>query len=658
MSNLIPTEKTKSELLVIDEITKFIFDTYDLDWNIDDLFWYEYHGFGRLIHLESTRKEGEPLSKSNIYITFDWYEERLKREREGWTSTPNKQLLSDVMYGTRPQKIVAQSQEEFSQDLELLINGKISMQELVEAKYPTESTSQETGLMIMNKDILIQKKKELVERQEYAMSRAAAARVLLEKRKDELRAFAGQMSKFIQKLNRLIWSIELYLGINEELQQFGFGKPAPADAPISLRQRKLFMDEEVGEPMDDMKGLDFQSIEVFDKWLMDTSPYYRVKNYELMAPEQKCVVIFQVRRNDKEYTSNPFINSLMNVENRKTYILIRNGENIFRIYADITIGDKLFPDQQELTELVEKMEGSYKSKPGEWRSTNDPERAEETIERYKLNVILLQGIIERTPCFPDNSATTSIFDPNGYEGKINFVYDATASQLLPSHIPTFNEWKNTLNESIDEGNRIFLIRGMYSRHWGRGNDKSRFFKVYYSDHSVPSPPATGVYQLYADHKYEGRKKIEGKPLLYIKYNPKDEVAWSWSRSYQDRDDYTRKNRLSWAVYRSDSFFINWDAIDRDQLETLEFYLYTRIGRTEYLSYIPMLYELFKEKKKEIAEEDNFLRLCLNQAGLDEDNYFGLAIRAMEWWKLKNKWKRALNTDDTKALRMIVKRLQS
>jgi hypothetical protein len=31
--------------------------------------------------------------------------------------------------------------------------------------------------------------------------------------------------------------------------------------------------------------------------------------------------------------------------------------------------------------------------------------------------------------------------------------------------------------------------------------------------------------------------------------------------------------------------------------------------------------------------------------------------AISWWKLKNKWKRGIMSDDSKALRMIIKRLE-
>lgn len=657
------SQKSKSELIIIDDIFAWLFKTYNLDWKLGDLFWSPSYGMAYLVDIELINKSKEnPYDKSNINIYFNFYKKVLEDERDGRSGDYYKRhkysLFEYFQYtSTKPIKIEANSEDEFDNDLEKIVNGTASLEDLMAIKYP-ESNNQSSELMIMNKDILLERKKDLVKKQQFLQSRSEAAKIMLENRASELRKVAEKMNKFIAKLNRLIYSIELYLGIKEEMHQFGFGNNAPAEDPICFRQRRMYMDVEVGDPLEDLKGLDWKKIDAFDEWLMRDNPYWKKKNYELVIPESKCVVVFRVREKDKDYgTGNPFIEGNLNIDNKLTYILIRNGDNIFRIFGDITIGEKLFPDQDELTELIDRIEGRYRPNTPEFKWVHgreqDKEKADDIIERYKLNMILLQGIIERTPCFPDNSSTTSIFDAKGYEGKIKFIYDATLSKQLPAGIPTFLEWQAALNKDIKEGSRAFLISSMFTKHWGRGNDKSRLFKVYYNEHSVPAKPPTGVYQVYSEKNHTTYRNPTPYEQLYIKYNPKDDIAWSWAESYYDREDKTRKNRLSWAIYESDNFLINYDAISRNDLKTLEFYLYTRIGRENYLSYMPTLFNLFKAKEMEIKEEDNFIKLCLNQAGLNEVNDFKKGVEAMEWWKLKNKWKRALTVDDSKALRMIV-----
>jgi hypothetical protein len=664
MPNIELSQKSNHELAIIDDIFAWLFKTYDLDWQLGDLFWSATYGMAYLVDIELINPNKEnPYEKNNINIYFNFYKRVEQDKREGRTNDYDKRhkysLFEYFQYSSsKPIKIEANSEEEFDKDLNDVVNGVTTLEHLLSLKYPETSGNQGSELMIMNKDILLERKKDLVKKQQFLQSRSEAAKVMLENRASELRKVAERMNKFIAKLNRLIYSIELYLGIKEEMHQFGFGNNAPAEEPICFRQRRMYMDVEVGDPLEDLKGLDWEKIDAFDEWLMKDNVYWKKKNYELVIPENKCVVIFRVREKDKDYgTGNPFIEGNLNIDNRLTYILIRNGENIYRIFGDITIGEKLFPDQEELTELIDRIEGRHKPDTAEYKWVHgreqDKEQADDIVERYKLNMILLQGIIERTPCFPENSTTTNIFSPDGYDGKIKFIYDATLNRQLPSGVPTFLEWQKTLNKDIKEGSRVFLISSLFSKHWGSGNDKSRLFKVYYNEHSVPAKPTNGIYQVYSEKNHTTLRNPTPYEQLFIKYNPKDDIAWSWSDSYYDREDKTRKNRLSWAIYESDNFLINYDAISREDLKTLEFYLYTRIGRENYLSYMPTLFNLFKAKEKEIQEEDNFIKLCLTQAGLDAEIDFQSGIDAMEWWKLKNKWKRALTADDSKALRMIV-----
>lgn len=648
MSNI---QKSKAELQIIDEILEYIFINNDLDFQIGDLFWSEHYGICELQNISLKEEYNDNLDYDKIhkssYILLHWKylkNENYKREIE---------TVSDFLHYRSTHKIESQTAEQFYEDINSIADNKITLEELINQKFNVNSqTSSSNELMVMDKNILIQKKKELLRQHEFATARMNAVKNMLEHRMREMREVATQFKKYVSKLNRLIFSIELYLGLNEEMVQFNIGLNAPESDPICLRQRRLYMDVEMGDPTDDLKGLDFTGIEDFDEWLLKFNPYHLKKNYEILIPESKCIVIFKVRKTDKQYFSdNPWLNMIYNEENKFTYILIRNGENIFRIWADIIIDEKLFPDQIELEKLMHDLEG-------EKISDYDKEKAESKYERYKLNIILLQGIIERTNCFPDNKYNTNLFIPEQYLDKVKFIYDGTLSNQLPSGIPTFLEWKKQLNNQLEEGNRILYISKLYKAYKYKEDIQYRLFKSNYrSEWNVPDAPKDGIYTLFTELARIGKYSRDEKDILFIKYNPKDEVRISWG-NYDSDNDYIRKNRLSYAIFKDDEFIINYDAINRDQLKTLDFYLYTRIGREDYLSYIPILMDLYKAKELEIKEENSFIELCLSQAGLDIVNDFHKGIEAMEWWKLKNKWKRGLNNDDTKALRMIIKKLKN
>jgi hypothetical protein len=56
---------------------------------------------------------------------------------------------------------------------------------------------------------------------------------------------------------------------------------------------------------------------------------------------------------------------------------------------------------------------------------------------------------------------------------------------------------------------------------------------------------------------------------------------------------------------------------------------------------------------EIDAEKLFAELIIKETHKPESYVF----EAIKWWKLKNKWKRGINLDDTKAYRMILRKLK-
>lgn len=352
-----PVEKTKQELAIIDKLSEWLLLHCDVSYEIGMLVYAEYDGMGRILdiaHRPNEKDEDkETLTKHTVKIQIEWLDKKLDQYNPQWQS------MYDILQYDSKMRPIRTTQDEYFAEIEALANKSIGMNDLLAIHFPDKSSEQETGVMIMNRDVLLSRKKDLLAKQDFMKVRARAVKNLLEKRMQELRVWAAGMEGFIAKLNKLIWSIELYLGIKEELIGLQQGISAPADEPICFRQRRLYMDEEVGDPMADNQGLDFKKIDTFDNWLLQRNDYHKKFNYEFIIPEQKSVVILKVRRNDKQYTDNPWVNGMMNQPNHLTYVLIRNGENLYRIYADIVIGENFFPDQDELTELVQKVNGEF-----------------------------------------------------------------------------------------------------------------------------------------------------------------------------------------------------------------------------------------------------------------------------------------------------------
>lgn len=627
------SKKSPEEIAIIEKELHKIYQEKEVQLQVGDTVYCSHYGVGKIVSMgvEKHTFHGKEYESFEIRVVY--------KNKEYSKEYPTSKLDTEYL---NKSTFKIENPESFEADSLALSRGDITGDQLIARDFPeSNSQSDSTELMIMNKDLLINTKNALMIKKNFLQARSQAAQQLLEKKRWELLKIADHFNAIIRKLNRLIYTIELYLGVNEQLhhiQQGTYGK-----GPICFRQRRLYMDIEVGDPTDE--GLDFRNIEAFDEWLLKFNAYWKMKNYEIMLPEQKGIVIFKVRKESKNYSENPFINHMMNEANHFTYILIRNGENIYRIWADIVIGDKLFPNQEELASIAE---AASKEKD---RRNRDENELESKFERYKLNMILMQGLIERTPCFPEEQMTVSLFKQPIPEEAIKFIYDADYSKMLPHGIPTFKEWWASMM-GFEVGDRVFLLGRELNYSEGKRSQR-RFLKYYAHDSSIPDNPHSGVYLVEQYKEIQNEWQIKrGDPIRtekIIKYDPGK--RW-WSEDNEGK----RTMRTSFIVYPDDSFIINWDRISRKDLKLLEFYSHTRIGREAYLFNIPAIMGIVKEKQKEMASEDDFIRLVLEDSGFDPEKDFELGVDMVDWWKTKNKWKRWLKTDDFKAYRMISKRL--
>lgn len=89
------------------------------------------------------------------------------------------------------------------------------------------------------------------------------------------------------------------------------------------------------------------------------------------------------------------------------------------------------------------------------------------------------------------------------------------------------------------------------------------------------------------------------------------------------------------------------------LDTVEYYINSRIDRENYLKMLPVLYQIKKMRLEEIKWEKGFVKSMALDLECDEK----LVWDAVDWWKNKVIWKRPIRKDDAKAWRMIKQRLK-
>lgn len=345
-------------------------------------------------------------------------------------------------------------------------------------------------------------------------------------------------------------------------------------------------------------GADYKDIEKFDEWL--SNPINRDK----VIPEEKCIVCFKLRRFDKKYSNDSLTNALLNKYNHITYILIRNGDNLYRIYSDnIYVDELIFPNRKYIKKLI----NSKKS----W----DKDTIENLEYRGIKFALLINSLSERTSIFEKRYDLFKI-----EESGINIIYDGEST--LSDGKLRFEDWLKEINKNIQEGSRI-----VYAGTEWEPNLHHRFIRYYADKYLAPELPKNGIYTVY---KYNEK--------LTIKYLP----SKTYGKVYQ--------NRVSFAIDLYSDLIINYDLISEEEIE---YYINNRIDRKNYRRVLPILYELKNRLIEEREGEKDFIKLIQGVTNKTQEE----VEKALYWWKNKNKWKRALSQDDEKAYRMIIDKLK-
>jgi hypothetical protein len=435
---------------------------------------------------------------------------------------------------------------------------------------------------------------------------------------DELHSIVTVHQEKLEYITKVIGVVELYLGVHEEIVQIREGATADVSEPVHIRQMLLFMDEEVAIIGADQQGLDFKQIELFDKWVGEEDHLNKI------LPEKKGVVALRVRREDKDY-GDPWCNVRNNPLNMMTYLLIRNGDNLYRIWSNLNIHPRMFPTKAELKEQLEGNSSFF-----------DERKIKETTFNYKKHGLLLQGLLERTTILYPLHHKPDIFNLDTHDKVLVFIHDD--ENLLPSGRLSWPAWQKEVNKTIKVGSRILFFGRR--RSW----EKDCMARRVPYGYAHCYPPSAGLYV--AVGGILEKEKDESQRFLYL---PDGEVYKGYHRDTYGYTEYgLRKNRIGFKYYEDE--VLSYDYFD---LEDVEFYLNCRTERHHYLDMIPLLQEVRKWKLEEIEREKEFVKLIVGRNKTIEEKVWG----AIQWWKLKNKWKRGVDSDDAKALRMIERRIK-
>lgn len=286
-----------------------------------------------------------------------------------------------------------------------------------------------------------------------------------------------------------IFTVELYVGFKEQVKQIKQGKPAPPETSITIRQLLLYMDEETLFDYD-QGGMNFENLKQFDEWIVKKA------NLNRILPEERGIVALRVRRQEKDYgpvltIGDAFAHAYWHKKDMKTYLLIRNGKNVYRIASDLEFTPRLIPLKDEiLGKQSFKKEHEYWSEDDPFPFGERKKRYEEItpdhmdydeflleeikkIQQYNRIMLIIQGLIDRSSVF-DPMPRINIMNLKEATQWINIIRD---EETLPAPKLDWEEYRNQLNKSIRKGKMVYASYDKF-RYIGWSDKKKCVFSAH------------------------------------------------------------------------------------------------------------------------------------------------------------------------------------
>lgn len=147
------------------------------------------------------------------------------------------------------------------------------------------------------------------------------------------------------KLNEKIRILSVYSGIGKDVVKVQSGKESTLEK-ITIFQSLRFIREDI-ELLSEYENFDFTSMDAFDDFLR--------KNYKQLLPCELSIQAFKISKYPILYKVQSMFGETLkeNEENHKVFILVRNGDNIYRLFNQYKLNGKLFHTEEEMNAIAE-----------------------------------------------------------------------------------------------------------------------------------------------------------------------------------------------------------------------------------------------------------------------------------------------------------------
>lgn len=484
----------------------------------------------------------------------------------------------------------------------------------------------------------------------------------------ELAEMMAPLQKQLEQMTEVLWTVNLYLGRDEEITTLREGKPAPADTPITIRQKVLVMAEESLLLMDKKStyGMTAEHINEFIGWLTAAPG-----NLDRILPEPKGVVVLIPTRVQSK-SGNIYEDAAKNAANEQAHWIFRNGERLYLMRTDpqMRVTKRVLPHRREFVEVFDKRLFGYGHGPSlgpvepgseEWLKME--EIADARRRHYMRILLILQGIIDRTTVWaPLPASGVSLLNLKDQDdGKIVLLQDDDPAHLLTDGREDFAAYQRRLNGLLRPGLRV--VGNWSSADFQELRDKDwRGRRVHprLRPETLYEVPDAGVPHL-LEERYEDGFLVRFKRTEKV-YRRNVPVPGEPGYIYRGETLVEPARRASVIVKPDDSWVLPYDLLT---VADLEYYLNSRDNRSKhFLSMVPILKAALAAKKQEAETEAPFRRLIgdlLRAEGAEYDKTDTLVEDLVHWWKIARTWTKPLNGDpqhEGKAAREIVAEYRS
>ena len=433
----------------------------------------------------------------------------------------------------------------------------------------------------------------------------------------------------VNKLMKGIKSLDLYTGKDVHVDTICKGKSAPASEPLTCVQRRLSMEEELAIWEDLDADFDHHDQQLFFDAL--------AKHPELVDqvfPAARCILLMNTTTRLVDYGNDTLTNAVHNRENRRVFLMVRDGANIYRVVSSVEShldAGRLFPSKDDSDRRFRGLDGTRITLQ-DVAYTDHLARHEDHVLHYKRFLILLCGLDHRLQLFGtfyDGPRDFSFVTTEFQDRNIRFIHDDDGEGMLPEEErPSFESYVNTLNNAMQSGSRVLCIWSALMR-------------------PETAPSCCLPYRFGSSSGYDWKYRPENPhDVCIVQRNRQDlvvKISVSGDTFHFKRRSFEAKVRLRSAMrperyHRGNMLcFLCLDLADPDKLE---WYIHNRKTRKFHLSYIKTFKRavaiLRADQARERRTRDRMLA-ALTEHGIATSRQAGSIIdQSIAAWRASNR----------------------